>query len=92
MAKIPKFKSEEEEIKFWDKHSLDEFDEDLEVAKNVKFVRPRKQVISLRLDKKDISILKEVASKMGIGHSTLARMWVKDKLTSIVSRKKAYVK
>ena len=28
--KIPRFKNEEEEVEFWDKHSLDEFDDELE--------------------------------------------------------------
>ncbi|MDQ7823855.1 MAG: CopG family antitoxin [Candidatus Eremiobacteraeota bacterium] len=60
MAKIPKFKSEEEEVKFWDEHTLDEFAEDLEPAEDVEFVKPRKKLISLRMDPHQITALKKL--------------------------------
>lgn len=81
MAKIPKLKIDKDVAEFWDTHSLTDFDEDLELADDVEFVRPQKQIISLRLDRQDIKKLKAVARKKGIGHSTLARMWVKEKLS-----------
>lgn len=43
MAKIPKFKSDKEARKFWDKHSLSDFEKDLQSAKDVIFVKPKRQ-------------------------------------------------
>jgi predicted DNA binding CopG/RHH family protein len=86
MAKIPHFKTDAEAAEFWDSHSLADFDEDLEQVDDLEFKAPQKHVISLRLDPEDIQRLKLLARHKGIGHSTLARIWVKEKLTEL-SRK-----
>jgi len=76
MAKIPKFKSDKEAAEFWDTHSLADYEEDLKPAKDVVFVRPDRQIISLRLDTKIVKALKRIASEKGIGYSPLLRMWI----------------
>lgn len=43
ILKIPKFKSDKEAAEFWETHSLDDFDDDLEIVKNVRFVRSKKK-------------------------------------------------
>ena len=48
--KIPKFKNLKEERKFWDSHDSIDYLDDFEETKDVVFVRPKKQVISLRLE------------------------------------------
>ncbi len=48
--KVPKFKNLKEEREFWDSHDSTDYLNDFEVAKDVVFVRPKKQVMSLRLD------------------------------------------
>ena len=48
--RAPKFKNIKEEREFWDSHDSTDYLDDFEVAKDVVFVRPKKQVISLRLD------------------------------------------
>ncbi len=78
--KIPKFNTEEEEVKFWDTHSLDEFNEDLTLAEDVTFKKSRKKLVSLRLDSQQIEILKKIATGKGIGYLTLVRMWITEKL------------
>jgi len=79
MKKIPKFKSEKEEAEFWASHdSTDFLDETKEVK--VKFVRPKKKLVSLRLDEKTIKELKKLAQKKGIGYLELVRMWVLENL------------
>lgn len=79
MRKIPKFKSEKEEADFWATHdSVDYLSETKEVK--VKFTRPRKKLVSLRLDEKTIKKLKKIAESKGIGYLELVRMWVLENL------------
>ena len=78
---IPKFKSEREEARFWKNHSITEFEDDLVEAKNINFPKPRKRLISLRIDDAVISALKKSASKKGIGYLTLIRMWIMERLS-----------
>ena len=70
--KLPSFKSDAAERKFWNLHSVEEFNdslEDLEVE-----IRPaRTEQIALRLYKDDLDALKKVAKRRGVGHTTLAR-------------------
>lgn len=80
MAKIPKFKSDKEIREFWDTHSLADFNEELRPAKNVVFVKPERQIVSLRLDRKIVNALKLFASKKGIGYSPLLRMWILERI------------
>ncbi len=77
---IPKFKSKNEEAAFWKTHSITEFEEELEEVKNVHFPKPRKRLISLRIDDQMINSLKKAAAKRGLGYLTLIRMWVAEKL------------
>jgi predicted DNA binding CopG/RHH family protein len=79
-SKIPKFKSFEEEAKFWDTHDTTEFLDELKEAKNIKFIKPRKRLISVRMDETQIKPLKEIASAKGIGYLTLIRMWIAERL------------
>ena len=76
MTKIPKFKSDKDLAKFWDTHSLADFEEDLAPAKGVIFVKPERQIVSLRLDRKVVNTIKTLAAKKGIGYSSLVRMWL----------------
>ncbi|MEW6110229.1 MAG: CopG family antitoxin [Nitrospirota bacterium] len=80
MKKIPKFKSEKEEADFWETHdSTDYLSETKEVK--VKFKRPQKKLVSLRLDEKTIRQLKKIANSKGIGYLELVRMWVLENLS-----------
>ena len=76
MPKIPKFKTDKEIAEFWDTHSLADFEDELEIAKDVVFLKPERQVISLRLDRKIVKALKHLAARKGIGYSPLLRMWI----------------
>jgi len=80
MKRIPKFKSLEEERKFWDTHSITEFMDELKPTK-VEFVKPRKKLISLRLDSNQIGSLKEIASHKGLGYLSLIRFWIAERLS-----------
>ncbi|HBG63586.1 MAG TPA: hypothetical protein DDX16_05035 [Candidatus Omnitrophica bacterium] len=78
--KIPKFKSLEEERRFWDSHSITDYTDELKPAK-VKFIRPKKKLISLRLDTPQIESLKEIASRKGLGYLSLIRYWLSERLS-----------
>ncbi len=72
------FKSLEEEANFWDTHSvLDEINEGTLVG----FHRANKtDTITIRFQPEHVQVLKEKALQMGIGPTTLARMWIIEKL------------
>jgi predicted DNA binding CopG/RHH family protein len=74
--KVPKFKSLKEERAFWDTHDSTDYHSDFKTAKNVVFVRPKKEVISLRLEPKFIRRLRELADKEGLPPTTYARMLI----------------
>ena len=74
--KTPKFKTIKEERQFWDKHDSTGYHEDFEVTQDVVFVRPRKEVLSLRLEPKIIQKIREQASKQGLPPTTYARMLI----------------
>ncbi|HEX8230061.1 MAG TPA: CopG family antitoxin [Chloroflexia bacterium] len=81
MAKIPKFKNEQDEMEFWEAHdSTDYFEDTEETYLHLVGPRPRKTLISLRLDQEVIDRLKELASTQGLGYQTLARAWISERL------------
>lgn len=67
---IPKFKSYEEEAAWWDTHDITEV-EGLELVEEGVFIKPKKQVVSIRLERRLVEQLKRIAQKKGIGHTTL---------------------
>lgn len=71
-GKLPTFRNDREERKFWASHGVEEFAdalEDLDVA-----IRPvRTEQIALRLYQEDLEALREIARERGVGHTTLAR-------------------
>mgnify|MGYP001559474821 CR=1 FL=1 len=74
------FKSYEEEANFWDTHSvLDEINEGTLVG----FHKANKtDTLTIRFQPEYIQILKEKALLLGIGPTTLARMWIMEKINS----------
>ncbi len=75
---VPPFATIEEEAEFWDTHSVvDEIDEGTLVG----FHRARKSgSLTIRFKPEDIQLLREKANHLGIGPTTLARMWILEHL------------
>ena len=71
-GKIPKFRSDEEERRFWARHSVEEFAEELRDV-DVAIRPPRTEQIAVRLYKDDLQALRALAAQRGVGHTTLAR-------------------
>lgn len=78
-TRIPKFKSLEEERKFWDTHEITDFLDEIKPAK-IEFKRPRRKLVSIRLDAVQIQALREIAARKGLGYLTLIRSWISERL------------
>jgi hypothetical protein len=78
-GRIPSFQSVEEEAAFWDTHDITDF---LDEATPVQMtVGPDlAERLTLRLDQADRQSLARHARAKGVGPSTLARMWLKERL------------
>lgn len=76
--KLPRFKSRDEEALFWDTHSPLDFPEFKEVK--VEIARPLGHVLAVRLDARTIDQLGDIGRSKGLGASTLARMWLLERL------------
>ena len=70
--KLPSFKNDRAERKFWSRHSVEEFGDEL-VDLDVQIRSARTEQIALRLYKDDLETLKKLAKRRGVGHTTLAR-------------------
>jgi len=78
--RLPRFKSLDEEAEFWDKHSPLDFPDEWVEVKRVKVAQPLSHILAVRLDARTIDRLAEVGRTKGLGPSTLARMWLLERL------------
>lgn len=80
-SRIPKFKSLEEEARFWDTHSFaDYWDEFEDVDLVVELHKPKEETLVVRLQKDMKERLERIAKTKGLNISSLARMWLTEKL------------
>lgn len=80
-----KFKTYKEEAEFWDKQSdwTQFFDMTSNQAKNTSISTDKEEIFTMRLPKFFKTRLTGLADDMGVGASTLARMWVVEKIKSL---------
>ena len=78
-GKIPSFNSIEEEAEFWDTHDITDFEDELTEV-TMTFGPELAERVTVRLDQTDRVALERHARKIGVGPSTLARMWLKERL------------
>ncbi len=71
-------KSDDELEKFWEKHEPEDFEGWQEG--NLKFKRPVKKLIQLRLDPGDVRVIDRESKRTGIDRAQLVRSWVKEKI------------
>lgn len=79
-SKIPQFRTRDEEAKFWETYSIADFADELKPVK-ARFAKNLSEGITIRFDKQTLNKIRVIASKKGIGPTTLARMWILDHLT-----------
>ena len=78
----PAFTSREEEARFWDTRDTADFEAEFERT-NVRFAKNLSQGITVRFSPETLEILRTTAHKKGIGATTLARMWILERLEAI---------
>lgn len=80
-SRIPDFRSWEEEAEFWDRHSFEEFEGELEEVTDIKLVGlSRDGRLFLWLEPEAAAALTKAAAEQGIGPGRLARRWVRERL------------
>lgn len=75
-SKKPEFNSLEEEVEFWENHSVVDYLDELEELKGVIYEKPDEEVISLRLDTQLVDKIRSYAQEIGIPYTVLIRMWI----------------
>jgi len=79
--RIPKFKSIPEEAEFWDTHDITDFMDELTPVKvKVTLGQPKEETLTVRLQASLKARLAKTAEGMGVNTSTLARMWIVEKM------------
>ena len=79
--KIPKFKSLKAEARFWDTHDVTDYLDDLELVEAEVYLQKNKQeILTVRVQPELKTRLGRIAQTYGVNLSTLARIWLIDKL------------
>jgi hypothetical protein len=78
-GRIPAFANVEEEAAFWDTHDFTDFAEE-STPVQVTVGQELAERLTLRLDRGDREKLVKHAREKGIGPTTLARIWLKERL------------
>ncbi len=79
---IPDFKTREEEAAFWDTHSFTDYWHQWKPV-DVRFAKNLSGGVTVRLDPDTLEELRTLAKKKGIGPTTLARMWILERLDEL---------
>jgi len=76
--KIPKFKDEDEERKFWDKIDLGDYYEAKDFER-VSFpnLKPTTRAISIRIPEYLLNRIKEIANEMNVSYQSLIKSYLK---------------
>lgn len=78
-SRIPRFADRAEEAEFWGTHDIVDYQDELKPAR-ARFSRGLSEVVTIRLNPETLQRLRELAREKGIGPTTLARMWILEKL------------
>ena len=84
VSEIPAMDDEDLE-RFWEEHGPEDFQGWTEGG--LKFTRPAKRLIQLRLDPKDIRVIDKESRRSGIDRAQLVRSWVKEKIRDLEGQK-----
>ncbi|MGH2557500.1 MAG: CopG family antitoxin, partial [Thermomicrobiales bacterium] len=81
MSRIPTFRTIEEVAEFWDTHDLMDFEDELEIVTDVKFVPVHAEnAITLVFDDATLAELTSRAHEQNTSPTSLARQWVMERL------------
>lgn len=79
-SQLPKFKSRDEEAAWFETHMTEIWEEAKPAS--VQFSKNLSAGLNIRLDPYSLEQLRGIARKKGIGPTTLARMWIKEHLST----------
>jgi hypothetical protein len=79
-GRIPSFANRDEEAAFWDTHDVTEFAGTELQPVDVTIGGELAERMTFRIDQQDRAELARRAKAIGVGPSTLVRMWVKERL------------
>ena len=89
MKKIPKFKTEAEEARFWDTHDSTRFLSQMKEVTNIKFPKPKHKSIVVDLEERHIETIKKLAQRRHLPYHSLIQRWLAEKAsaeTALISR------
>ena len=78
-SRIPEFAGVQEEAEWWDSHDITDYLDELKPVK-VRFTQNLSEGITIRFDEQTLGELRRRAQEKGIGPTTLARMWILERL------------
>ncbi len=79
-SRIPRFRSEAEEARFWDTHDSTPFLGEFKPAKLTFPTHKPKVLVSVRLGKSEVALMRQIAAHKGLGFGSLTRMWLTERL------------
>jgi predicted DNA binding CopG/RHH family protein len=79
-SKLPETDSIEELARFWDSHSITDFEDQLEEVHEGVFKRRPAASMTLRLDPEELDAVQRIARSRGLEQSELLREWVIEKI------------
>ncbi len=74
-SRIPDFANRQEEAEFWDTHDFGDYWDETEPV-DVTFSKNLSANLTVRLSPQVLKQLRQQADHIGVGPSTLARMWI----------------
>lgn len=82
LKKIPKFKNEDEEDKFWSTHDTTDYFDFSKAIVNPTFsnLKPSTRSITMRMSESMIKELKMLANKKDVPYQSLAKMFLDEKI------------
>jgi hypothetical protein len=86
--KIPSTDSIEELARFWDRHDLTDFEDQLEDVTTAVFSRRSTTAVTVRLRPDEAREVKRVAKTKRVREATLIRRWVIEKLRATATSSK----
>ena len=80
--KIPKTDSIGELARFWDRHDITDFEDELEEMTVPIF--QQETLVRIRLPQNEFETIKEIAKSRGVEYPELIRQWVSEKVEALV--------
>ncbi|MCX6030821.1 MAG: CopG family antitoxin [Chloroflexi bacterium] len=77
---IPQTDSIETLARFWDEHDLTDFEDELEDVTERVFERSDAATVRIRLQRRELEMVKRLAQARGVGQAALIRSWVLERL------------